>query len=205
MQENFSLKEEIKDLKENLNLNKDIISSMFKDMKDKKKISYSNILQKLSQENVAIYKQIEKISSERNKLRNELIQIKEEKLCGQEQLAQENNKLKTKLFLMEQNLIKVKSLYELAKKKQDKKSSKIIIKNNNDVEKTTQTRSRSQTSSSHNKNLKKNFTNPTNPNDRSNFNMSINKKFFGNIIEKKNLIPLKRVMKFILLTHQKQL
>ena len=90
---------------------------MFKDMKDKKKISYSNILQKLSQENVAIYKQIEKISSERNKLRNELIQIKEEKLCGQEQLAQENNKLKTKLFLMEQNLIKVKSLYELAKKK----------------------------------------------------------------------------------------
>lgn len=124
LQENFSLKEEIKDLKENLNLNKDIISSMFKDMKDKKKISYSNILQKLSQENVAIYKQIEKISSERNKLRNELIQIKEEKLCGQEQLAQENNKLKTKLFLMEQNLIKVKSLYELTKKKQDKKSKK---------------------------------------------------------------------------------
>lgn len=124
LQENFSLKEEIKDLKENLNLNKDIISSMFKDMKDKKKISYSNILQKLSQENVAIYKQIEKISSERNKLRNELIQIKEEKLCGQEQLAQENNKLKTKLFLMEQNLIKVKSLYELTKKKQDKKIQK---------------------------------------------------------------------------------
>lgn len=184
LQENFSLKEEIKDLKENLNLNKDIISSMFKDMKDKKKISYSNILQKLSQENVAIYKQIEKISSERNKLRNELIQIKEEKLCGQEQLAQENNKLKTKLFLMEQNLIKVKSLYELTKKKQDKRNSKIAIKNNNNVEKN-QTRSRSQTSSSHNKNLKKNFTNPTNPNDRSNFNMSINKKFFGNIIEKK--------------------
>lgn len=156
---------------------------MFKDMKDKKKISYSNILQKLSQENVSIYKQIEKISSERNKLRNELIQIKEEKLCGQEQLAQENNKLKTKLFLMEQNLIKVKSLYELTKKKQEKRNSKINIKNNN-AEKN-QTRSRSQTSSSHNKNLKNNFTNPTNPYDRSNFNMSINKKFFGNIIEKK--------------------
>jgi hypothetical protein len=46
------LKEEIKDLKENLNMNKDIISSMFKDIKDKKKISYGNILQKLSQENV---------------------------------------------------------------------------------------------------------------------------------------------------------
>ena len=186
MQENFSLKEEIKDLKENLNLNKDIISSMFKDMKDKKKISYSNILQKLSQENVAIYKQIEKISSERNKLRNELIQIKEEKLCGQEQLAQENSKLKTKLFLMEQNLIKVKSLYELSKKKQEKKNSKIVIKNNNnDIFEKTQARSRSQTSSSHNKNLKKNFTNPTNPNERSNFNMSINKKFFGNLIEKR--------------------
>ena len=156
---------------------------MFKDMKDKKKISYSNILQKLSQENVAIYKQIEKISSERNKLRNELIQIKEEKLCGQEQLAQENNKLKTKLFLMEQNLIKVKSLYEMTKKKQEKKNSKIIV-NNNFIEKN-QTRSRSQTNSSHNKNLKNNFTNPTIPNDRPNFNMSINKKFFGNLIEKK--------------------
>ena len=37
LQENLSLKEEIKDIKQNLNLNKDIISSMFKDMKDKKK------------------------------------------------------------------------------------------------------------------------------------------------------------------------
>ena len=46
-------------------------------------------------------------------------------------MAQENNKLKTKLFLMEQNLIKVKSLYELAKKKQDKRNSKTVIKNNN--------------------------------------------------------------------------
>ena len=88
LQENFSLKEEIKDLKQNLNLNKDIISSIFKDMKDKKKISYSNVLQKLSQENVSIYKQIEKISAERNKLRNELIQIKEEKSSGQEKIIQ---------------------------------------------------------------------------------------------------------------------
>ena len=47
-------------------------------------------------------RQIEKISSERNKLRNELIQIKEEKACGQEQLVQENTKLKTRIFLLEQ-------------------------------------------------------------------------------------------------------
>ena len=103
LQENISLKEEIKDIKENLNINKGIIASMFKDMKDKKKISYSDVLQKLSQENVSIYRQIEKISLERNKLRNELIQIKEEKASGQEQLVQENTKLKTKLFLLEQN------------------------------------------------------------------------------------------------------
>ena len=56
LQENISLKEEIKDIKQNLNHNKDIISSMFKEMKDKKKISYSNVLQKLTQENVAKYK-----------------------------------------------------------------------------------------------------------------------------------------------------
>ena len=184
LQENLSLKEEIKDIKQNLNLNKDIISSMFKDMKDKKKISYSNILQKLTQENVSIYKQIEKISSERNKLRSELIQIKEEKSSGQEQIAQENNKLKTKLFLMEQKLLKTENLYELCKKKLERKNSKIFKNNelNNNI------RSKSQ----NNKNIsKKNYTNPTNPtitNDKTNYNININnvnKKLFENIVEKK--------------------
>ena len=83
---------------------------MFKDIKDKKKISYSNILQKLSQENVSIYKQNEKISAERNKLRAELIQIKEEKTSGHEEIIQENEKLKTKLFLKEQKQEKTKNL-----------------------------------------------------------------------------------------------
>ncbi len=178
LQENISLKEEIKDIKENLNINKDIIASMFKDMKDKKKISYSDVLQKLSQENVSIYKQIEKISSERNKLRNELIQIKEEKSSGQEQLVQENTKLKTRLFLLEQKLIKITNLYEIAKKKVEKKNSK-ILKNN---ETNHNVRSKSQNSSK--KNSKKNYTNPTNPNERTT-NFNINKKIFDNLIEKK--------------------
>ena len=178
MQENISLKEEIKDIKENLNINKDIIASMFKDMKDKKKISYSDILQKLTQENVSIYKQIDKISLERNKLRNELIQIKEEKSSGQEQLVQENTKLKTKLFLLEQKLIKTKNLYEITKKRAEKKNSK-NFKNNefNNI------RSKSQNSSK--KSNKNNFTNPTNPNERTTNYNNINKKIFENIIEKK--------------------
>ena len=181
MQENLSLKEEIKDLKENLNINKDIIASMFKDMKEKKKISYSNVLQKLTQENVSIYKQMEKISAERSKLRSELIQIKEEKSSGQEQLAQENNTLKTKLFLMEQNLNKIKSLYELNKKKSEKRNSK----NSNKLSELNHLRSRSQNSTNYTKNSKKNFTNPTKTSDKSNYNMNFNKKFFGNIIEKR--------------------
>ena len=176
------MKEEIKDIKENLNINKDIIASMFKDMKDKKKISYSDVLQKLSQENVSIYKQIEKISSERNKLRNELIQIKEEKACGQEQLVQENTKLKTRIFLLEQKLIKTKNLYEIAKKRVEKKTSKIF--KNNEI---TNMRSKSQNSAK--KNIKKNLTNPNNPNERSTTNYNINKKIFDNLIEKKRLDP----------------
>ena len=155
---------------------------MFKEMKDKKKISYSNVLQKLTQENVAIYKQIEKISSERNKLRTELIQIKEEKLCGQEQIVQENTKLKTKLFLTEQKLQKTQNLYEILKKKLEKKNER-NLKNGE----TSNTRSKSQNNANYkNKNKKKNnFTNPTIPNERSNYDMNINKKDFGKIIERK--------------------
>ena len=155
---------------------------MFKEMKDKKKISYSDVLQKLSQENVSIYKQIEKISSERNKLRNELIQIKEEKACGQEQLVQENTKLKTRIFLLEQKLIKTKNLYEIAKKRAEKKASKIF--KNNEIN---NIRSKSQNSAK--KNIKKNLTNPNNPNERTTTNYNINNKIFDNLTEKKKLDP----------------
>ena len=154
---------------------------MFKEMKDKKKISYSNILQKLTQENISIYKQIDKISAERTKLRNELIQIKEEKSFGQQQIMQENEKLKTKLFLLEQKLDKANNLYEISKKKLERKNSK-ILKNelNNNI------RSRSQNACNNKKNSKKNNTNPTNPNNRINvMTTNINKKLFDNIIEKK--------------------
>ena len=155
-------------------------------MKDKKKISYSNVLQKLSQENVSIYKQIEKISAERNKLRTELIQIKEEKACGQEQIIQENEKLKTKLFLIEQKLQKTENLYEISKKKMERKNSKIF--KNNEL---TNIRSKSQNSANTKKKKNKNYTNPTISNNRSNYNNNcnngINKKFFENIIEKKRI------------------
>ena len=155
---------------------------MFKDMKDKKKISYSNILQKLTQENVSIYKQIEKISAERTKLRNELLQLKEEKSFGQEKIIQENEKLKTKLFLLEQKLEKMNNLYDISKKKLERKNSK-FLKNN---EPNSNTRSRSQNNYNNKKNSKKNNTNPTNPNERINcITTNINKKLFDNIIEKK--------------------
>ena len=45
------------------------------------------------------------------------MQIKEEKASGQDQLEQENNKLKIKLFLTEQELAKKTNLYELSTKK----------------------------------------------------------------------------------------
>ena len=150
-------------------------------MKDKNKISYSNVLQKLTQENVIIYKQLEKISSERNKLRAELIKLKEDKLNGQEQIIQENNNLSTKLFLVEQKLEKTQNLYEILKRKSDRKH----LKNMKNGE-TSNIRSRSQNNANNKNHLKKNnFTIPTNPNDRNNVNMNINKKVFVNIAERK--------------------
>ena len=150
-------------------------------MKDKNKISYSNVLQKLTQENVIIYKQLEKISSERNKLRAELIKLKEDKLNGQDQIIQENNNLSTKLFLVEQKLEKTQNLYEILKRKSDRKH----LKNMKNGE-TSNIRSRSQNNANNKNHLKKNnFTIPTNPNDRNNVNMNINKKVFVNIAERK--------------------
>ncbi len=157
---------------------------MFKEMKDKKKISYSNVLQKLTQENVAKYNEIEKILSERNKLRTELIQIKEEKLCGQKQIFQENTKLKTKLFLTEQKLQKTQNLYEILKKKLKKRNER-NLKNGE----TSNTRSKSQNIANYKKKKQKNnFTNPTIPNERSNYDMNINKKVFGKIIQKEGKV-----------------
>ena len=115
LSENLSLKDEIKDLKQNLNINKEVINSFFKEIKENKKNAYGILLQKLSEENVSIYKQIEKISNERNKLRSELIQIKDEKVSGQDQLSQENNQLKTKIFLLEQDIVKKNNIILLTR------------------------------------------------------------------------------------------
>ena len=76
-----------------------------------------------------LYKQIEKISNERTKLRAELLQIKEERISLKDQLSQENSKLKTKIFLLEQELLKKNNILN-ANKNMQKKSNKIFDINN---------------------------------------------------------------------------
>ena len=119
LEENKQLKRQIDDLKSNLLMNKDIISNIFKDLKNTKKpesSSYSQLLKQLSNENMNIYKQMDKISNERDKLRAELIQIKEEKISCQDQLSQENYKLKTQLFVLQQEIEKKNNIIQTYKK-----------------------------------------------------------------------------------------
>ena len=77
-----------------------------------------------------LYKQIEKISNERTKLRSELLQLKEERISLKDQLSQENSKLKTKIFLLEQELLKKNDMLLISNKNMQKKSNKISNINN---------------------------------------------------------------------------
>ena len=60
-------------------------------------------------------------------MRTELIQIKDEKISGQDQLSQENNQLKTKIFLLEQDIIKKNNIIALIRQKIEKKSNTNIF------------------------------------------------------------------------------
>ena len=117
--ENKSLKDEINDLRLNINLNKEIISTFYNsnnktynndnnnnnnnNNKDEKFIFLFN---KLKEENKNLYKTVERISNEKNSLYSTLLQTKENVSNGLSELKKQNEGLKSKIFLLENEMKK---------------------------------------------------------------------------------------------------
>ena len=68
MEENKNLQREIKDLKANLKINKEIMSSFYTNSNNSKDI----IINKLKEENIKLYDILEKTAKERDKLRTKV-------------------------------------------------------------------------------------------------------------------------------------
>ena len=81
IEENKSLQAEIKDLRTNIKFNKDLlnelISSMGKNQKNNKNSNNNSIYVKMTQEVNELYIQNEKLSKERNMLRDKLLHYEE--------------------------------------------------------------------------------------------------------------------------------
>ena len=103
--ENMSLENEIKDLRLNIKINKEIISELFNSSNSKfNENKLKTIILKLNNENNLLYAQCEKISKEKLKLRNKLLKQDEINENRIEQLKLENEINLNKLFLYEQSI-----------------------------------------------------------------------------------------------------
>ena len=115
IQENNFLKTEILDLKANIQINKEIIQGFFSDKKFKEKIDLYKFQYKKENEN--LYNQNDKLLKKIEELTSKLTyneQIFNETLS---QARDENEKLKTKLFTIEQNNTKKDNIILVQKKK----------------------------------------------------------------------------------------
>ena len=109
--ENKSLKDEINDLRLNINLNKEIISTFYSNNKNNnnnknKDDNFIFLFNKLKEENKNLYNTVERISNEKNSLYTKLLQTKENVSNGLLELKKENEILKSKIFLLENEIKK---------------------------------------------------------------------------------------------------
>ena len=113
--ENLNLKNEIMDIKSNLNINKEIIESFFK--KDESEKSYLLYLNQLKTEMKALEEQKEKLTKEKNSLHDEI--IKNENIINKLLTKKEDRtkEYKNKIFVLENIIIKKNALIENLEKK----------------------------------------------------------------------------------------
>ena len=117
-----SLKQENSDLKQNLQINKEIINSFFKNIPTKK--LYNDFNSKIIEENQILYQQIEKLSNENKKLleiENNLNYYKNELDIAKGKIFIFENILKQK-----ENIIKDLKRKTLIKRKENDKEDKIL-------------------------------------------------------------------------------
>jgi hypothetical protein len=114
-EENKQLKNEINDLKLNLKINKEIIESFFS---GKKGTNITSILQKkMKQEYQTNLEYIETLKKEKDELRYKL-QMAEQNYAGSVNLLkQENEKLQSKLFIMDNCIVKKDNIINVLRQK----------------------------------------------------------------------------------------
>ena len=99
-EENKQLKIQIEDLNSNLQINKSIIESFFSNLNSKEK--ESSIITKIKQENANLYRQNEELRKKIEELNSKISINQHNYLESTTQTKEENEHLKTKIFMMEQ-------------------------------------------------------------------------------------------------------
>jgi len=113
--ENKQLKMQIEDLKSNLKINKSIIEGFFSKLNSKEK--ESSIISQIKKENLNLYNQNEQLRKKIEDLNAKININQQNYLESTIQIKEENEHLKTKLFMMEQVLQKKDNIINRNKKK----------------------------------------------------------------------------------------
>ena len=113
--ENKQLKIQIEDLKSNLKINKSIIEGFFSKLNSKEK--ESSIISQIKKENLNLYNQNEQLRKKIEDLNAKININQQNYLESTIQIKEENEHLKTKLFMMEQVLQKKDNIINRNKKK----------------------------------------------------------------------------------------
>ena len=121
-----SLDNEVKDLRLNLKLNKEIISDILNLNSSINETKFKNIILKLNNELNTLYSQLEKISKEKFNLRNKILKQKELNEETVERLKLENEINSNKIFIYEQTLQEKKSIIQKLKNLIEKYKDGII-------------------------------------------------------------------------------
>ena len=107
-EENKQLKLQIEDLNSNLKINKSIIEGFFSKLSSKEK--ESSIISHIKQENFNLYNQNEQLRKKMEELNTKININQQNYLESTTQIKEENEHLKTKLFMMEQMLQKKENI-----------------------------------------------------------------------------------------------
>ena len=114
-EENKQLKMQIEDLNSNLKINKSIIEGFFSKLNSKEK--ESSIISQIKKENLNLYSQNEQLRKKIEELNSKIYINQQNYLESTTRINEENEHLKTKLFMMEQELQKKNNIINRNKTK----------------------------------------------------------------------------------------
>ena len=130
-EENIFLKKQIEDLNLNLKINKSIIDNFFSDKNtSEKEISLIN---NLKQENKYLYEQKEILEKKNLELINKINANEQTYIESMTQTKEENESLKTKIFLLEQSCQKKDNIIDQQKSKLNINKKRAGYYNNNEI------------------------------------------------------------------------